>query len=94
MAAMAWKASANVLTREVGGELVLLDLERGVYFGLNEAGRRIWSELISGHDEDETAAILANEFNASADDIRADLAALLEQLVASGLLVRKEEPSI
>lgn len=88
---MVWKASPGVLTREVDGELVLLDLDRGIYFGLNEAGRKIWSELLAGRTEEEVAAKLATEFDAAIATIRSDVADLREQLVASGLLMKEEE---
>lgn len=35
--------SPDVVCREVGGELVLLDLESASYFGLNEVGSRMWT---------------------------------------------------
>jgi hypothetical protein len=35
----------DVVFRELEGEAVLLNLETGVYFGLNEVGTRIWSLL-------------------------------------------------
>ena len=34
--------SSEVLSQEVNGETVLLDLEGECYFGLNEVGTRIW----------------------------------------------------
>ena len=37
--------SPDVVCREVGGELVLLDLESASYFGLNEVGSRMWTLL-------------------------------------------------
>jgi len=37
--------SPDVVSREVGGELVLLDLESATYFGLNGVGSRIWTLL-------------------------------------------------
>ena len=33
--------SENVVSRELEGEAVILNLESGVYFGLNEVGTRI-----------------------------------------------------
>lgn len=33
---------AQVLARRVGEEIVILNLESGVYFGLDPVGARIW----------------------------------------------------
>ena len=37
--------SDEVLSQEVNGETLLLDLEGESYFGLNEVGTRIWQLL-------------------------------------------------
>ena len=36
--------SPDVLSQEVNGETVLLDLEGESYFGLNEVGTRVWQQ--------------------------------------------------
>jgi hypothetical protein len=38
---------ADVLVRELQGELVLLNLKSETYFGLDEVGTRMWSVLTS-----------------------------------------------
>ena len=35
----------DVVFRELDGEAVILNLETGLYFGLNEMGTRIWQRL-------------------------------------------------
>jgi hypothetical protein len=40
-------ASTRQVGCEVGGEAVLLHLERGVYYGLNAVGARVWQLLQS-----------------------------------------------
>ena len=36
----------DVVYRELGGEMVLLNLKTGVYFGLNETGAEMWTLLL------------------------------------------------
>ena len=36
---------ADVLATEVGGEMVMMDVEKGVYFGLDPIGTDIWKRL-------------------------------------------------
>lgn len=38
----------DVLSRDLQGELVILDLNTGLYFGLDPVGTRIW-QLIEAH---------------------------------------------
>ncbi len=78
----------SVIAKQVGTEMVLLDYDRGIYYGLNPAGARVWQLLSEGK---ETAAIvdaLAQEYDAERATIEADVAALLQDLESRGLLLR------
>jgi hypothetical protein len=43
-----FRPSPSVYARPFGDELVLLDFDRGKYFGLNAVGALIWSEMGQG----------------------------------------------
>jgi hypothetical protein len=59
--------SEEVLSQEVNGETVLLDLEGESYFGLNEVGTRIWQLLKAEPTVAETLSTLSDEYDASRD---------------------------
>lgn len=73
--------SKDVVAREVGGEMVLLDLSSGQYFGLDTVGRRVW-ELLSDrpHALNELSDHIEAEFDAPRAQIEADLLTLAQQL--------------
>ena len=79
--------SSGSVAREVAGELVLLQLESGTYFGLNAVGSRIWALL---EETDQSVASLCNtiidEFSAPRDVVEADILALAESLLDQGLV--------
>jgi hypothetical protein len=76
------------MSRRIGDEHVILDVDRGIYFGLDPIGSRIW-ELLEGEATcDEIAATLAAEYEVSEDQARNDLARLVEQLDGHGLVTR------
>jgi hypothetical protein len=76
----------NVAYRELDGEGILLHLERGVYFGLNHVGARMWA-LISEHGSlERVVAALADEFEASREELGRDLVALASDLAGKGLV--------
>jgi hypothetical protein len=79
--------SNDVVAREVGGEMVLLDLNSGQYFGLDTVGGRIW-ELLSDRPRDlaELCDQIEAEFDAPRERIEADLLALAEQLSDQALI--------
>lgn len=76
----------QVVTRQVGDETVLLNLESGTYFGLDPVGSR-FLELLEV--EGTLATVLAKmleEFDVTEAQLEADLLRLADEMLASGLL--------
>ena len=65
---------------------VLLDLASGTYFGLDPVGTRLWELATEGKTLGDIQARMLDEFEVEAAVLRRDLQALLERLVASGLI--------
>ncbi|MBH5321241.1 PqqD family protein [Aurantiacibacter sediminis] len=80
-------SSPDVIAREVGGETVLLDLENGVYFGLNPVGGRIWN-FLDGETRSvvEITQLLSEEYEIDAVQAEADVIALATDLLEHGLI--------
>jgi hypothetical protein len=79
-------AADHQTSTEVDGESVILDLEEGVYYGLNPVGARIWSEIQEPAAVEEiTAAILA-EYDVNAEECREDVISLLQDLKENDLI--------
>lgn len=78
----------SVFSREFDGELVLLDLARGEYFGLDEIGALLWAAVVDGRDVSTVAEQVTREFAVDAATAAADLEALVDVLVERGLLLR------
>jgi len=80
------RVPGTVLFNEVGGEAVVLSLDTGQYYGLDEIGTRMWS-LLTQHGQVEPAfRALADEYDVSEDQLRQDLLHLLDELASHGLL--------
>ncbi len=77
---------AHVVVRELEGELVLLDLESGGYFGLNPVGARIWEHLSDGATLNAAHAALMGEFDVDAGLLQDDLLELIASLEAAKLI--------
>ncbi len=85
------RVSEDVVAREVGGELVLMHLDSGIYFGLNAVGTRVWELLTKGeHSIAEICAIMSGEFDADPAVIEADVLALAGELADHGLITASE----
>lgn len=80
------RVSAEVVERELSGELLLFHLKKGTYFGLDPIGTRIWQLLAElGTSEAATAALL-REYKVAEPRLRREVLALVRKLVAQGLL--------
>lgn len=86
--------SEHVVWKALEGESVLLDLETGVYFSLNETGAAAW-ELFDGATSLATVGeALCARFNVSTEQIQRDLCELTQDLRKEGLVkIREEDPS-
>lgn len=82
------RPAPNVVSQEVEGELVLLDLDGERYFSLEEVGARVWA-LLGEHDGDveHVVATMLGEFDVDEVTLRRDVETLLAQLRERGLVV-------
>lgn len=80
--------SSQVICQELDGEMVILDLQQEQYFGLNEAGTRMWQLMSDGCPTDQIVGMMQSEFDVDENTVRADLADLIDKLVKANLLKR------
>jgi len=76
----------QVMSRRVGDETVLLDLERGFYFGVDRVGQRIWELAGSDRTLGDIVDVIVDEFDVDRDQAEADVMEFAATLVAKGLL--------
>lgn len=81
-----WKVAQHVYAREFDGDLVLLDLGRGQYYGLEPIGARLWNGLAMGRTVADVAVELEGEYEVTPATLRADLLDLLRDLAEKGLV--------
>ncbi len=80
----------QVVSQRLGATMVLLDAASGSYYELNESAADML-ELWLQHDGDRApvVAALSRRYQASPVELEADLAALLDELAAAGLVSRR-----
>ena len=78
--------SGEVLSQEVNGETVLLDLDGESYFGLNEVGTRVWQLLKEDLNIGLVLDTLDDEYDVSREQLESDVEDLLESLTGSELI--------
>jgi len=83
-----FKVADNVLFQEVDGEAVLLSLDEGTYYGLDELGTRIWKLINQDLDSEQVVAAIVEEYEVDTEQARNDLDAFLSDLEQSGLITQ------
>lgn len=78
--------STEVLSQEVSGETVLLDMQSESYFGLDEVGTRIWQLLQEKDDLQAVFDVILDEYDVEADQLEIDLKELIAGLEEAGLV--------
>ncbi|HEX8618057.1 MAG TPA: PqqD family protein [Thermoanaerobaculia bacterium] len=81
------RAAENVIFRKVGDELVLLDYGRGIYYGLDPIGARIWELLAAGATTTAAVETLVDEYEVTHEQLEADVERLISELMERGLVV-------
>jgi Coenzyme PQQ synthesis protein D (PqqD) len=77
----------GVLAQEARGQTVLLRLEDGGYYALDEVGARIWELCDGDRAVEEIVAVLCAEFDAPEPIVRADALEFIGELRRERLLV-------
>ncbi len=84
-------ASGHHIYSDLAGEAVLLDLNAGIYHGLQGSGGAIWRQLQKPVTIAEIVDAVCEEFDVSSADCRPDVIAFLEQLAENDLLEVQRE---
>jgi len=79
-------ASPNIVSETVDGESVILNLESGFYYGLNETGSWIWDALRDGLTEDRLATSLSRRWGLGAEAAITTVARFANRLADEQLL--------
>jgi hypothetical protein len=78
----------DVVWRDVGDELVVLELTSSVYLTLNGTAKTLWEGLASGATLDSLVELLTNDYEVTAEQARADTESFLSALTERNLLFR------
>jgi hypothetical protein len=78
------------VSSDLDDEAVILHLDSGVYYALNEVGATVWSLLREPRAVPELEAAIMAEYEVDAARCRADLLALLDKLAAEDLIEVRE----
>lgn len=81
-----FRLSKKILGKKLEGEWILLHLERGEYYGLNDTASLIWDELKRGHSFEDAIIRLQEIFSVGRPEIEGDMNHFLKELLEEGLV--------
>jgi hypothetical protein len=84
-------ATTDQLSSELGGEAVILHMGRGVYFGLDEVGTRIWGLVQTRKRVSDLCAALQSEYDVEAQRCQDAVLTLLAEMSDAGLIEVTDE---
>lgn len=80
----------HVVHRTLASETVLLNIETGHYYGMDETGGRFFAVLRDAGSVESAVAVLTREFDAPPEQIRADMLRYCGELLQHGLIELQE----
>jgi len=80
------RVSSNQVYSRLGDEVAILELDQGVYYGLNDTGSFLWNLMQKPVRVNEMRAALVEEFDVDADTAEKDLLRVLGDLRDAGLI--------
>lgn len=84
------KQRERVLMQRADADVVLLNLDSGEYFALNEVGSRVW-ELCDGmRTSADIVTLICQEYDAPVETIKADVLGLITDLVHERLVIASD----
>ncbi len=83
----------KLLANQMDGEIVMMSIANGEYYGLDEVGSRIWELMEKPVSIDNLVEQLMAEFDVDYDGCLRDTQEFLEDLLDKDLVLVKNEPA-
>lgn len=85
-------AARDQVSCNLSGEIVILNVESGLYFGLDLVGARVWELIQQPRSVAEIVEVLLQEYDVDEQRCRHDVLALLDEMQLRQLIELSGEP--
>jgi len=76
----------EMIAAEMDGDLVMMSVERGEYFGIGGVGTRAWELLEQPTSVDQLCAVICEEFDVDEATCHKDILGFANELLTLGLV--------
>lgn len=87
--------SPNVVREYFDGEVVVVNLETGTYFSVENVGAVVWAMLEEGHNLDEVVSKVSSSFGKPDQEVRSIIEKFILKLLDQGLIIASiDKPAV
>lgn len=79
----------RVLVQRADDQWILLDVESGQYYALDEVSGRVWDLCDGSHSVSAMVATLCQEYDAPAEDVQEDVLEFLGEMAEEKLVIHE-----
>lgn len=83
------KRKSGLMTANMNGSAVMMDIATGKYYNLGETGGRIWELLEEPATVSDLVRALTAEYDVDQAQCKEDVLTFLQQLIDRGLLIQE-----
>ena len=80
------KQNSDIFFNEIDNEVVMLNVEKGKYYGMNPVATDIWKRLETAMTIKSLLDVLANSYDISLEQCENDVMPFIKQLIDNGLI--------
>jgi hypothetical protein len=84
--------SPGVVHETVDGEVVIVNLDNGLYFSTDQVGTKLWGLVAAGRSRDDIVEWALGAYDADAEQVTADVTGFLAKLEEHQLVTVVDEP--
>lgn len=81
-----YNRNREIIDGSIDDSQVMMHIEKGMYYGLNPVGKRIWELTENRISEDEIVSALISEYDVSEETCRAEVSVFLAKAVENDIL--------
>jgi hypothetical protein len=80
------RRSDAVISSDLGGDIVMMDIEKGNYYGLENVAARIWALTEEPATVESLCNRLSGEYRVSTEQCREEVLAFLDELINKNII--------
>jgi len=84
------KKNESMVLAELDGQIVMMSIENGEYYGFNEMATIVWGKIESGIRVSELIENLITEYSVTKEECAKDISELMEYLSSKNIVIIEE----